>query len=124
MKKLLLLLLLALPIMAQSATRNVSVSWTVSTSSGVTGYNVSRAVTATGPFTSLTATPLPATAVSFNDPTAVVGQTYTYQVFASAAACTPTTPVATPCGNSTPVTASTTVPPQPGATITVTLTVP
>jgi len=104
-------------------TRSVDLTWSASTSSGVTGYNVMRATSTSGPFTTLNTSLVAGTA--YVDTTAVVGSTYTYEVTAVAAACTPTTPVGTPCGSSVPSTpATTTVPPQPAVTVTVTIAVP
>lgn len=123
MRKLVALLVLATAaLVAQSTTRLVQLSWTASTTNGVTGYNIFRGPTASGPFTQLNTTPI--TGTSFNDTTAVVGQTYTYQVDAVAAACTPTTPVTTACGSSVPAVTATNVPPQPAVTGTVTTIVP
>lgn len=112
----------ALTCPAQSATRPVDLSWTASASAGVLGYNVSRGTNSTGPFTLLTSNPT--TATSYVDPSAVIGSTYTYQVVAVAAACTPTTPIGTACGSSAPASATTTVPAQPTITVTVIVTVP
>ena len=121
MKKILMSLIwgaLLTAAVAQTATRNVLLSWGASTSSGIVGYNVFRAATSTGPFTTpLNATPL--TGLTFTDTTAVVGQTYTYAVAALGTPCTPTTPVGTACGSSAPTTATTTVPAQPGGVVTV-----
>lgn len=122
MKRLLPLLFVALAF-AQATTRNVALSWTASTSTGVLGYQVYRSTSSTGPFT----TPLNSALVagtSYVDSTAVIGQTYTYAVTAQGAACTPTTPVGTPCGQSPPATATTTIPAQPAVTVTITVTVP
>lgn len=125
MKRLLLILsLLAatmVPVTAQS--RPVLLTWGASTSTGVTGYNVFRSASPTGPFTTpLNATPT--TSLTFTDTTAVIGQTYTYAVTAVGTPCTPTTPVSTPCGSSAPATATTTIPVQPGGTVTIVITIP
>jgi hypothetical protein len=55
---------------------SVSVSWSASPSSNVVSYNVYRATTPTGPFTRLTASPVPAT--SFSDQNVQSGSTYYY----------------------------------------------
>lgn len=116
------LLLLALAIGLNAQTRNVVLSWSASTSStiaGFQGYNVYRATSATGPFTTpLNATPI--SAVTYTDSTAVIGSTYTYQVTAVAIACTPTTPATSVCGSSVPSPqATTTVPQSPATTFTI-----
>lgn len=114
--------LVLLPIlMFGQSTRNVVLNWTASTSSGVLGYQVSRALLPAGPFTLLT--PAPISAVTFTDQGGV-GQTYTYQVVTVAAPCTPTTPVSQACGTSAPAQATTNVPPLPAVTATITVIVP
>lgn len=116
--KRLLLLLLSIPLFAQT-TRPVLLSWTASTTATVTGYNVFRATSSAGPFTQLNTVSI--TGTSYTD-AGTIGQTYTYYVTAQGPLCTPATPVATPCGQSAPSTAvSTTVPAQPGVTISVTI---
>jgi hypothetical protein len=59
-----------------SVQHNVSLSWTPSTTPNPTGYNIYRATTSTGPYTKLTASPLPG--VSYVDDTVASGQTYFY----------------------------------------------
>lgn len=55
----------------------VSLTWTASTSPGVTGYNVYRGTVSGGPYSDqLTSTPIAAT--SYTDTTVVAGQTYYY----------------------------------------------
>ena len=109
--------------LAAQTTRPVDLSWTASTSASVTGYNVQRATSPSGPFTVLNSAPI--TTTSFVDSTATVGSTYSYQVIAISPACASSTPVGTACGNSAPSTASTTtVPPQPAVVVTVTVVVP
>src|SRR5580698_2401337 len=120
--RILLLFFAALGLMA-AQTRTVNVSWTASTSSGVTGYSISTGSSATGTFTfkgctgtvsgQTCVTGSTSTTTTFSD-TETVGGTVFYQVSAVAPACTPTTPVTQACGNSAPVVASTTIPPQPG----------
>lgn len=119
--KLLISLLFAACLCAQTATRQVTLEWTASTSTGVTGYSVSRGTSPSGPFTVLTPTPIAGT--TFTD-TATVGQTYTYQVVAVAPDCTPTTPVTQACGTSAPAAATANVPPKPNVTVTLTITIP
>lgn len=126
-------LFLAMPVVALSftsfplsaqANRNVVLSWAASTTPGVTGTNVYRATSPTGPFTKpLNVSPI--TDVTFTDTTAVIGQTYSYVVTAITPPCTNTTPATTACGESTfSAPATTTVPPKPTVTITLTVTVP
>lgn len=108
---------------AHCATRAVTLSWTASTSAGVTGYNIYRSSTgAAGSFTLLSTTP--ATATTYTDPVVTVGQTYTYQVTAVAPVCAPSTPTTQACGESDPATVATAIPPRPAATASVTVTVP
>lgn len=54
----------------------VSLSWTASVSSGVVGYKVYRATSATGSYTLLTSSPV--TTTSYTDSTVQAGQTYYY----------------------------------------------
>ena len=121
MKLLLGILLFCLSLLAQGATRSVVLTWTASTSTGVIGYNVLRGTSVNGPFTLLNTSPV--AGVTYTDQ-GTVGQTYTYQVVSVAAPCTSTTPVTTACGTSAPATASTTVPPVPNVTATITIVVP
>ena len=55
---------------------SVSVTWTASTSSNVTGYNVYRAITSGGPYTKLNSSPV--TTLNYADATVVAGGTYYY----------------------------------------------
>jgi hypothetical protein len=120
MKQIFTVLFTALMLSAQTM-RPVVLTWTASTSTGITGYNVSRGTSPSGPFTLLTPTPI--TVLTYTD-SGTVGQTYTYQVVTVAPACTPTTPVTQACGMSAPASASTNVPPPPGITATITVVVP
>jgi hypothetical protein len=61
----------------------VSLSWTASTSSGVTGYQISRGTSSTGPFTVLGSVTGAAT-TSYMDTTVVSGSTYYYVIAAVA----------------------------------------
>jgi hypothetical protein len=56
----------------------VSLTWAASTSSGVTGYQVSRGTSSTGPFTLLAS--VGSTTTSYVDTTVVSGSTYFYVV--------------------------------------------
>jgi hypothetical protein len=87
--------------LASTGIHIVSLSWTASTSSGITGYQVSRGTASTGPFTLLAS--VGGTTTSYMDTTVVSGQTYYYVVAAVAgssvsANSTPTaaTPIPTP----------------------------
>ena len=55
---------------------SVTLQWTASTSSNVTGYNIYRGTQTGGPYTKINAFPVAAT--SFNDPAAQAGATYYY----------------------------------------------
>jgi hypothetical protein len=54
----------------------VSLTWTASTSPGVTGYDIYRALVSGGPYTEITSTPVPGT--SYTDTTVQAGETYYY----------------------------------------------
>jgi len=58
------------------AAHSVSLNWTASTSSNVTGYNVYRGTQTSGPYAKLTSSPVAATA--FTDLAVQAGQTYYY----------------------------------------------
>jgi hypothetical protein len=120
--KILATIILGTCLFAQT-TRTVTLNWIPSSSSGVVGYNVLRATSASGPFATLNSAAIPTT--NYLDTTAVVGSTYTYEVVALLAACTPTSDPTIPCGQSSvpSLPATTTVPPQPNVTITVVITV-
>ena len=127
MKTCSLLLLLASISLAQT-TRQVSLSWTASPSTGITGYTISTASTPVGPFAQVGCVGLVAgsmcvngsisSTTNYND-TEPVGSTVYYQVVAVAAACTPTTPATQSCGVSGPASANTTVPPRPTSVTTI-----
>jgi centrosomal CEP192-like protein/HYDIN/CFA65/VesB family protein len=57
-------------------THSVSLTWTASTSTGVTGYNVYRGTVSGGPYTQLNASLVSGT--SYTDTTVSAGQTYYY----------------------------------------------
>jgi hypothetical protein len=63
------------PCISSSATRTVSLNWTASSSSGVSGYNVYRATTQGGPFVKVNSALI--TGTTFSD-TVQTGQTYYY----------------------------------------------
>lgn len=120
-RQFLLVLFAAALCFAQSATRIVTIAWTVSTTAGITGYNVYRIVgtpSATSPLPApLNASPLPATQTQYIDTAAVIGTSYTYALTSVTAAC-PAVPTATTsaCGSSDPIVApAITIPPKPGA---------
>ena len=115
MKKLLFALLVsALALTAQS--RTVTLSWTASTSSGVTGYIVSTSTSATGTFTAIgctgtvpngavpssvtCATGSTSSTTTFTDPAETIGNTVYYELQAAAAAC-PSNTTSTPTGSAT-----------------------
>jgi chitinase len=54
----------------------VTLTWTASTTPGVTGYNVYRSTTATGAYTKLTTAPV--TASPYTDSSVIAGSTYYY----------------------------------------------
>ena len=54
----------------------VSLSWTASTSSGVTGYDIYRSSVSGGPYTEVTTSPVAGT--NYTDTTVAAGQTYFY----------------------------------------------
>jgi len=74
----------------------VAVNWTASTSSGVTGYQVSRGTSSSGPFAVLAT--VGASATSYTDTTVVSGTTHYYVVATVAGSST--------SSNSTPVAAA------------------
>jgi hypothetical protein len=74
----------------------VSLTWSASTSSGVTGYQVSRGTSSSGPFT--TVGTVGGSTLAYNDTTVVSGTTY-YYVIATVAGSSVST-------NSSPVVAS------------------
>lgn len=106
MKKWLFLLLFC-PLLNAQASRPVSVTWTASTSSSVTGYSVFRCTVPAGQTSctpSVTGAPLKTvTGTSFSD-SAPIGAAYGYSVVANAPACSPTSSLSVPCGTSGPAT--------------------
>jgi hypothetical protein len=68
--------------LASTGIHVVSLTWTASTSSGITGYQVSRGAASTGPFTLLAS--VGGTTTSYMDTTVISGQTYYYVVAAVA----------------------------------------
>src|SRR5579864_4404001 len=77
--------------------RPVDISWTASTTTGVTGYNVYRAGSS-GVFSIINTAPI--TTTNYVDTSAQIGKTYSYTVTALSTPCTPTTPVTSVCGES------------------------
>jgi hypothetical protein len=71
---LLILLLLAAPSYPQ--THSVALTWTASTSSGVTGYNAYRSSTSGGPYSKINSALISGT--SYTDSSVTAGQTYYY----------------------------------------------
>lgn len=69
---------------APPVARTVTLTWTASVSSGVTGYRVFRGTVSGGPYTQIT--PSPVTGVSYVDATVESGRTYYYVVTAVDAA--------------------------------------
>ena len=59
-----------------SVAHSVSLNWTASTSSNVTGYNVYRGPQSSGPYAKLTSSPV--AAIAFTDLAVQAGQTYYY----------------------------------------------
>jgi hypothetical protein len=106
--------------LASAQSRNVSLSWVPS--NGGVGYNVYRASSPSGPFTT-PLNPSALTTTNYVDATAVIGQTYSYVVTVLGPPC-PAGGGTTACGQSgfsSPVTV--TIPPQPAITVTVTVTI-
>ena len=64
--------------MVGGSSHSVTLTWTDSTSSGVTGYNIYRSQTSGSGYAKLTATPLSATATSYTDTAVTAGQVYYY----------------------------------------------
>jgi hypothetical protein len=120
--RLAMLLSLILPLASAQTTRPVTISWSAG-QAGITGWNLGRGTSTTGPFTQLNTSAISGT--SYTDSTAVVGNVYTYVLTPIAAACTATTPLTSVCGQGITGPGSTTnVPPQPTVTVTVTIAVP
>ena len=126
MKKLLILLLMcAAGAFAQTATtRLVTLSWTDSTNTNVTGYIILSSTTSnTGPFAQIgcTGTVPGSTCVSGTIATTnnysdieTIGTTVYYELETVTPVCTSSTPITTPCGNSVPTPVVTVpIPPRP-----------
>ena len=73
------------------AGHSVTVTWTASTSTGVTGYNVFRSQTTGGPYTQVNTNLIGGT--SFVDSSVTAGQTYYWRMVATNSGGTTTTPV-------------------------------
>lgn len=120
----LLLILLPVVVAAQAATRPVNVVWNQTTVANATGYNLYVGSTTGGPYTKINSSVIPVNTPQLAD-TGTVGTTRFYVVTVVTPACTPTTPVTQPCGESGySAEAATTVPPRPTVTTTVVLSVP
>jgi hypothetical protein len=95
------------PADAQGATRPITLSWTDSSSTGVTGYSLylCTSTTAVACTPSVTGTPVQTFTSSATSGVVqgTIGLYYTIVLVANAPACTPTTPVTTACGSSAPV---------------------
>ena len=135
-----MLLAFAICASAQSpTTRTVALVWGAS-SSNVTGYVVQTSTaSATGPFAPIGCTGTVTIATGYTGPACVsgstastlayldietIGTTAYYQIVAVAPACTGSTPIGTPCGNSLPsVTITAPVPPRPTAVTTIVSTI-
>ena len=65
---------------AAVAGHSVTLTWTASTSPGITGRNVFRSQTSGGPYTQLNSSPISVT--SYVDSSVAAGQTYYYVVTA------------------------------------------
>jgi len=130
MKRLAILIFLVVTTLmqAQSGTRPVVLSWTASTASTVTGYSIFSCTVATGGTSctpSVTATPLTTVTGVTYTATEPAGSAYGFSVVAVSPACTPTTPLTSPCGNSVPVTLTyVPVPFQPAGETNVVVVVP
>jgi hypothetical protein len=119
MTRILALLLLAGLALAQNpTTRAVTIAWSASASTGVSGYKVYRGDGAAGANMRLL-TPTPTNVLSFVD-SAAVGQVYTYFVTAVGPPCAADTTMTTACGESAPGYVTIAVPPRPATTVTVT----
>lgn len=123
LKRILILLSLACPLVFAQGTRPVELLWTLSASTQVTGYTISTAAASTGPWTQIgctgtvagsTCTGTSATA-TFTDPSETIGATVFYELIAIAPACV--SGGTTACGSSAPATASILVPPKPGTVV-------
>lgn len=129
MKKLLVLLIVVVSVSAMAQSRPVAITWTASTSSSVSGYNVYGCTVTTGNSCTpnITGTPLNSSLVSgtsfvIQEP---ISTAYGFSVVAVSPACTPTTPITTPCGTSSPLTANyVPVPPNPNPGTNVVVVVP
>lgn len=75
----LVLCLAALTFSQTPLVHGIGLKWAASVTTGISGQNVYRGTTTGGPYTKLTATPLPATALTYEDPV-TDGKTYFYVV--------------------------------------------
>lgn len=91
------------PVRAQAATRPAILTWTASTSTGVTGYGVFRCAVvspATTCVPNTAGTPLATVSGLTYTDNPVIGTAYGYSVVAEAASCSSTTGLTAVCGNS------------------------
>lgn len=101
--------------------RPVVITWVASTSTSVTGYTISTATSAAGPFTQIACTGTVAGSTCVSGTTAstatyqdtqTVGATVVYQISAIGPACTSGT---TPCGKASVTTPAIQIPPTVAA---------
>lgn len=122
---------------AQTATRPVQVTWSLSTSTQVTGYALFSASAAAGPFMQIgctgtvtgsyngvalntaCASGTTASTATFTDASETVGATVYYQLISVAPACVSGQSI--PCGTSAPASASLVIPARPATSVTVTV---
>lgn len=121
-------LVLASSLAMAAQSRPVVITWTASTSASVTGYAIYSCTVPSGGTSctpSTSGTPLATvttTTFAISEP---ISTTYGYSVVAQAPACTPTTPLTTPCGSAPPVTVTAVpVPPQVAGASNVVVVVP
>jgi hypothetical protein len=113
-RKLLLLplvLVLAALTFSQTPPHGITLKWTLSASTGVSGQNVYRGTITGGPYTKLTATPLGPTVTTYEDPV-VDGKTYFYVTTALSAG---PIIIESPNSNEASATAPGPIPNPPGA---------
>lgn len=110
-----------LPALAQAATRPIVLTWTASQSSSVTGYSLYYCSNSTGTACIPVTTGTPAQTFTATATSAVfqgtIGSFYTFVLIANAPACTGTSAIGTPCGNSSPVSFTPNALPVPPTTV-------
>jgi hypothetical protein len=119
MKRIFLFVLFATAVLAQAANRNVVLTWTPPTTGAPSGgYTLTRA-TSNGTPQQLYAGPL----LTFTDPGASIGQTYTYSITAVGPACPTVTTTTAPnpnppaCGSSALLSIIVTIPAGTGTVV-------